>query len=142
MPRRTALAVLLSALSLAAVPGLAHAADDGDDPSPAQSCTTVDGTVIETGETHYEFQAGGKVLELTCNDGILCGTTFYDEHPGIPKTYACESWGDTAELVQQEQPRARHLGVLTVTRAGAYRVVIRRAAPVLRRVARVAAPMA
>jgi hypothetical protein len=141
MPRRTALAVLLSALSLAAVPGMAGAADNESDPSPA-SCTTTDGTVIETGETHLEFQADGRVLELTCNDGILCGTTFYDEHPGIPKTFACESWGETAELVQQEQPRARHLGVLTVTRAGAYRVVIRRAAPVLRRVARVAAPIA
>jgi hypothetical protein len=136
MPRRTALAVLLSALSLAAVPGLAQAEDDGDDPSPAQSCTTVDGTVIEAGETHYEFGANGSVLELTCSDGRLCGTTFYDEHPGIPKTFACESWGETAELAQQEQPRARHLGVLTVTRAGAYRVVIRRAAPILKRPAR------
>jgi hypothetical protein len=139
MPRRTAIAVLLSALSLAAVPGMANAADDGGDPSPA-SCTTTDGTVIETGETHYEFQADGRVLELTCDDGILCGTTFYDEHPGVPKTFACESWGETAKLMQQEQPRVRHLGVLTVTRAGVYRVVIRRAAPVLRRVARVAAP--
>jgi len=142
MPRRTALAVLLSALSLAAVPGLASAADNESDPSPAQSCTTTDGTVIETGETHYEFQANGKVLELTCNDGTLCGTTFYDDHPGLPMTYACESWGETTELVGQEQPRARHLGVLTVSRAGTYRVVIRRAAPALKRVARVAAPIA
>jgi hypothetical protein len=142
MPRRTALAVLLSALSLAAVPGLAQAEDDGDDPTPARSCETADGTVIETGETHYEFQANGKVLELTCNDGTLCGTTFYDDHPGMPMNYACESWGETSELFQQEQPRARYLGVLTVSRAGTYRVVIRRAAPVLKRVARVAAPIA
>jgi hypothetical protein len=141
MPRRTALAVLLSALSLAAVPGLAQAEDNGDDPTPAQSCETTDGTVIEAGETHYEFQANGKVLELTCNDGTLCGTTFYDDHPGLPMTFACESWGETSELFQQEQPRARHLGVLAVSRAGTYRVVIRRAAPVLKRVARVAAPV-
>ena len=141
MFRRTALAVALSALSLAAVPGLAHAEDNDSDPSPAPSCTTTDGTVIETGETHYEFQADGKVLELTCNDGILCGTTFYDEHPGLPKTFACESWGDTLEL-RESEPRARHLGVLTVSKAGAYRVVIRRAAPVLKRPARVVAPLA
>ncbi len=118
--RSTAIAAI-AALSVVAAPALAHAADNESDPTPA-SCTTTDGTVIETGETHLEFGADGKVvLELTCNDGILCGATFYDEHPGIPKTFACESWGATLEL-REEAPRARHLGVLVMTSSGGYRI--------------------
>jgi hypothetical protein len=117
---RTAAAAALTALSIAAVPALAHAEDNDSDPSPA-SCTTTDGTVIETGETHYEFQSDGSVLELTCNDGILCGTTFLKDHPGIPKTFACESWGETLEL-RNEAPRARVLGVLVTTSVGTYRI--------------------
>ena len=138
---RTAATAALAAVSLAAAPALAHAADNESDPSPAgESCTLTDGTVIESGEVHYEFQANGSVLELTCNDGTLCGTTFYDEHPGLPKTFACESWGETLDL-SQEEPRARNLGVLVTTTAGTYRLrsVVPRARALTRSPQRIAA---
>jgi hypothetical protein len=117
---RTAAAACLAALSVAAVPAFAHASDDDSDPSPAgESCTTTDGEVLEDGEVRYEFQANGSALELQCNDGTLCGTTFYEEYPGIPKTYACESWGETLEH-RNESRGARVLGVLVTTSVGTY----------------------
>jgi hypothetical protein len=119
---RTAAVAALTALSIAAVPALAHAEDNDSDPSPAgNSCTMTDGTVLEDGETHIEFQSEDNVLELTCNDGTLCGTTFSHEHPGIPVSFACESWGETVQL-RSEAPRARVLGVLVTTSDGTYRV--------------------
>jgi hypothetical protein len=128
---RTAAAAALTALSIAAVPALAHAEDNDSDPSPAgQSCTTTDGTVLEDGETHHEFQANGSVLELQCNDGTLCGTMFLTDYPGLPQRYACESWGQTLDS-RSNAPGARVLGVLVTTSAGAYRIrpVVFRARP-------------
>ena len=118
---RTAAAACLAALSIAAVPALAHAADDDSDPSPGQSCTTVDGEVLEDGEVHYEFQGNGSVLELQCNDGTLCGTMFLTDYPGLPQRYACESWGATLEH-RSESGGARVLGVLVTTAADTYRI--------------------
>jgi len=143
MPRRTlrSLAVTAAAaFALGAAPALAHAADDDTDPSAEQgaSCTMTDGSTLEDGEEHFEFQANGHVLQLTCDDGTLCGAMYGAQH-NVPLSYACESWGDTVER-RSEARGARVVGVLVTTRAGSYR--IRPVAPRLRTVAKKALPIA
>ena len=130
---RTAAAAALTVLSVAAVPALAHAEDNDSDPSPGgNSCTLTDGTIVEDGDNYYEFQDNGSVLELECHDGTLCGTMYFTDHPGLPRRFACESWGETLELRNQARG-ARVLGVLATSAAGEYRIrpVVTRARPQL-----------
>jgi hypothetical protein len=137
MFRRAAIAAL-TALTLGAAPALAQAEDNGTDPSPApESCQMTDGDTLESGETHYEFQSGGKVLELECQDGTLCGTMLGAN--GLVLSYACESWGETVQH-RNDARGARQLGVLVTQADGVYR--IRAVGARLKTVAKKALPIA